>query len=109
MAARGRELIAKDKAKRVSRQQQPLPQPIAAFAGTYQNDDLGSMAWHLERGELKVRMGLLRSAVEIYDAVQNQFRVELNPGRGEVIQFSIKEGEVESLTYAGHTFNKVGL
>ena len=62
------------------------------------------MEWRVADDKLEVSMGLLWSPVEVYDGEQNQLRVELVPGRGEVVGFLIREDQVESITYRGRKF-----
>ncbi len=104
-AARGRERIGQDKARRAARPQK-LPHPLATYAGIYENDEFGRMEWHIVDGKFEVKMGLLRSPVEVYNGEQNQLRVALT-GRGEVVGFSIQGDLAESLTYADRKFVRI--
>lgn len=52
-AARGRERIAQDKARREARPQ-TLPHPIEAYAGIYENDEFERMEWSIVDRKLKV-------------------------------------------------------
>ncbi len=64
------------------------------------------MEWQVVNGKLEVTMGLLWSAVEVFDGEQNQLRVELIGG-GQVIEFSVAGDKAESLTYLNREFPRV--
>ncbi|MFC2082213.1 hypothetical protein ACFLQT_00630 [Bacteroidota bacterium] len=104
-AARGREMLAKDRAKRAARTQE-LPHTLKTYTGKFENEDMGIMEWELIDGKLQVKMGLLLSPVEVYNGEQNKFRVELT-GRGEVIKFTIEGDRAVLLYYANRKFTKI--
>ncbi len=104
-AAQGRQRIGADRARRASRPQ-ALPYPLEAYAGAYENDLLGRMEWTVVDDKLEVTMGLLKSAVEVFNGEQNQLRVELT-GRGAVVGFSFDGDEARSLRYSGQDFRRV--
>ncbi len=104
-AAQGRQRIGADRARRASRPQ-ALPYPLEAYAGAYENDLLGRMEWTVVDDKLEVTMGLLKSAVEVFNGEQNQLRVELT-GRGAVVGFSFDGDEARSLRYSGQNFRRV--
>ncbi len=64
------------------------------------------MEWKVVDEKLEVTMGLLWSAIELYDGEKNQLRVELTGG-GQVIEFSVTEDRAESLTYLNREFARV--
>lgn len=108
LAARAEEArreLADHRAERVARQQ-PLPHPPSAYAGTYENPSLGRMEWRVQDGELVVRMGVMKSEAEVYDADSNRLRVELRGG-GEVVTFQFDGERAESLTYLRREFRAV--
>lgn len=76
------------------------------YAGAYENPELGRMEWQVVDERLEVTMGLLWSAVEVYDGEQNQLRVELTGG-GQVIEFLVTGDRAESLTYLNREFARV--
>jgi CubicO group peptidase (beta-lactamase class C family) len=90
-AAQSRERIAADRARRASRPQD-LPYPLEAYAGVYENEQLGRLEFAVVDGKLEARMGRLWSPVEVYDNQKNMLRVELTGG-GEVVPFIFREGE----------------
>lgn len=104
--ARLREYLADDKARRAARSQ-VLPHPLDAYAGKYLNDELGQMEWRIVDDTLEASIGLLQSAAEVYDATQNQLRVELIPARGEVVGFLIESGRAESISYREREFVRI--
>ncbi len=103
--AQMRESLAQGRARRASRSQ-TLPHPLSAYAGVYENSELGRMEWQVVDEKLEVTMGLLWSAVEVYDGEQNQLRVELIGG-GQVIAFSVAGDRAERLIYMGREFPRV--
>lgn len=105
-AEEGRQRIGADRARRAARPQ-TLPHPLEAYAGAYENDELGRMEWRVVDGELEVSMGLLESAVEVFNGAENQLRVELLGG-GQVVGFAFQGDEARSLRYMGRAFARVG-
>jgi CubicO group peptidase (beta-lactamase class C family) len=77
--------IRQDRARRAERPQD-LPHPLEAYAGTYRNEDFGTMVWTVRSGKLHATWGVAESDVEVYDGGKNQVREELLGGGG-VIQF----------------------
>jgi len=104
-AADLRRRIAEGRAERAGRQE-PLPHPLDAYAGTYENRELGRIEWRVVDGKLRAEMGVMRSDAEVYDAAANQLRVELRGG-GEVVEFVFKDGKAVALRYMGRDFTRV--
>lgn len=69
----------------------PLPHRLENYAGMYDNPILGRMDWRVLAGGLEMRMGLVLSRAEIFDAAQNALRIVLG-GSGQVAQFVFPEG-----------------
>ena len=82
--AEGRAAALKERATRAARQQ-PLPHPIADYAGVFENAQYGRLQLRFAGGRLEAVMGVAWSRVEVYDAATNRLRVELI-GSGSVIQ-----------------------
>lgn len=101
-----RERLAAERARRAGRQK-PLPNPLETYAGVYENPQAGRMEWRVENGKLSVSMGPLWSEAEVFDAAKNELRVELTPGRGEVIGFEFTDGKAVGLTCGGFKFKRV--
>ncbi len=99
--------VAEDRARRAGRVQL-LPEPFAAYVGTYENPLLGRIGIEAEGGGLAARMGVSRSAVEIYDGSAHAIRVEL-AGGGEVIRFRFADRKELStaLTYRDLDFRRI--
>ncbi len=95
---------AADRAQRAARSQ-TLRLPLAAYAGRYVNEDLGTLALEVADGRLVATMGVARSAVEVFDATTDRLRVELL-GSGAVIEARIPAGDVvvRALQFEGATF-----
>ena len=102
-----RERIATEQTRRAGRQR-PLPYSLEAYSGVYENPQGGRMEWRVQNGKLSVSMGPLWSEAEVYDAAKNELRVELTPGRGEVIGFEFADGKAVGLTYSGFKFKRTG-
>lgn len=86
----------------------PLPHPLEAYAGAYASPILGRMEWRVVAGGLEMRMGILNSRAEVFDATENQLRVEL-AGSGQVMTFTFDE-DVKSavaVSTAGVRFDRV--
>lgn len=104
MATMGRGRLRQELDKRAERQK-PLPHPVSAYVGSYENEELGRMEWRLEGDDLVARIGLAESDAEVYDADAEKLRVEL-AGGGQVVQF-VFEGELAArLTYSGRVFER---
>lgn len=87
----------------------PLPHPLEAYAGTYVNDALGRITWRVVAGGLEAHIGLLGARAEVYDAAEDQLRVELTGG-GTVVDFAFDAdgGPAGSLEILGFTFRRAG-
>jgi CubicO group peptidase (beta-lactamase class C family) len=94
--------IAADRARRADRPQ-TLPFPLHAYTGVYHDPAYGVIELRLADGRLEARAGVARSAVEVYDAAQNQLRVELT-GSGSVMTVTMDGGRAVALQFAGRTF-----
>jgi CubicO group peptidase (beta-lactamase class C family) len=99
--------LAKDSAERRARIA-PLPRPLRDYTGVYDNVRLGRMEWRVISGELESRMGVAHSAGEVFDARQNQLRVNLI-GDWEIVEFTFAPGDrsARALKYRGETFERV--
>ncbi len=97
--------LVEELTKRAARPQQ-LPHPLEAYTGTFANDVIGEMQWVLKNGKLEVTMGKMWSPVEVYDAGENQLRVELMGG-GQVIAFQFENGTASGLKYLGFDFKRM--
>jgi CubicO group peptidase (beta-lactamase class C family) len=86
----------------------PLSRPMQDYAGVYENDKYGRMEWRVVDGALESRMGVASSAAEVFDAKQNQLRVDFI-GDGEVVEFVFlpSGGSARALQYRGETFERV--
>jgi len=83
----------------------PLPHPLESYAGVYENPKYGQMRWYVLGEGLEVKMGVMESRAEVFNASKNQLRVELRGG-GEVISFHFdKQSEnAIGLQYMGEEF-----
>lgn len=96
-AAAARRQIAAQLAQRAQRLA-PLPHPLAAYAGVFENPVLGRIEWRVVAGGLEYFMGAVRGRAEIYDAARDQLRVEFGGS-----------GTVASFRFSGDTDNANGL
>lgn len=106
MAQKAKESIVAERTRRASRQV-PLPHPLEEYAGVYESPEAGRMEWRVTDGQLAVSFGALWSKAEVFDAAKNEMRVELQPGRGQVIAFDFSGDRAQGLTLAGMKFRKV--
>lgn len=106
VAERYREGIAEDRETRAGRQR-PMPLAPSAYAGTYLDDEVGTITVRESGDFLEVAAGLVHAPAEVYDADENAIRVELTGG-GSVIRFVVEGGEVTGLRYRGFTFDRTG-
>ncbi|MEX2527721.1 MAG: serine hydrolase domain-containing protein [Gemmatimonadota bacterium] len=107
-AEAGRRQVADHLAERAARLA-PLRRPLADYAGVYSSPILGTMEWRVVAEGLEMRIGVLGSRAEVFDAAANQLRVEL-AGGGEVATFSFPEGNgpAGSVTLSGVEFRRTG-
>ena len=75
----------------------------ADYAGTYENPDWGRVEVEPEGDGLAVRFGRLHAKATPYPEPETA-RVELVPGRGEVVTFRLDGGRVVALDYDGQTY-----
>ena len=104
-AAKAREDVAADRARRAGRPQ-ILPFPLEAYAGTYENEQYGRVVFSVVDGKLEARAGQAWSRVEVYDGQNNALRIELT-GSGTVARFTMESGRAVSFDWAGVTFRRV--
>jgi CubicO group peptidase (beta-lactamase class C family) len=91
---------------RRARASRPLVHPVAAFAGTYRHDGLGTIAFHLEGDRLHYRWGAMRGIADILDAAADTWRIELAmSGTGAAFRFD-PTGPATSVVIAGSTFTR---
>ncbi len=103
-----RSRLAQELARRRARLA-PLPHPLDAYAGVYEDSQLGRMKWRVVAGGLEMRLGVVRSRAEVYDAGKNQLRVEVG-GSGQVVgfEFAPAGGHARAVTVAGRRWGWVG-
>jgi CubicO group peptidase (beta-lactamase class C family) len=103
-AARAREDVAADRARRAARPQN-LPFPLEAYAGTYENPLYGRVVFSVVDGKLEARAGQAWSRVEVFDNQNNALRIELT-GSGSVARFKMENGRAVSFEWGGVTFTR---
>lgn len=101
--AQGVQLLA-ERAARLA----PLPHPLDAYAGRYENPHVGRMEWRVVAGGLEVRMGAAWCRAEVYAAAENKLRITLTGG-GEVVAFTFPPagGPAASLEYDGRSLVRI--
>lgn len=86
----------------------PLPYPLEHYAGTYESPLLGRLEWRVVAGGLEMRLGVVRSRAEVFDAERNAVRVEVGGG-GQVVTFAFAQGggPARAVTLADAEFVRV--
>jgi CubicO group peptidase (beta-lactamase class C family) len=92
-----------EKQKRVARQQ-PLPLPMASYAGTFENE-LGTLQCQIKDNQLILKMGIAEADTEVFKAEEHAFRTELL-GRGQILTYVMKDGKVTGLNLGEKYFMK---
>jgi CubicO group peptidase (beta-lactamase class C family) len=97
--------IAADRARRAGRTW-TLTQPRSAYAGSYANDEIGTIDVSVAGERMEVRAGVLSAVAEPFTQ-PDTIRVELVPAMGEVIAFNVADARVTALRYLTQQFNRV--
>jgi CubicO group peptidase (beta-lactamase class C family) len=87
----------------------PLPHPLEHYAGSYESPVLGRMDWRVVAGGLELRMGVVHSRAEVFNALQNALRIEVG-GSGQVANFLFPDagGPARAVRLAGQEFVRTG-
>ena len=96
--------VAGDLAKRAERKSQ-LARPLTVYTGEYQNASMGTIQIHEADGHLRLVHGRTHCVIAPYTRPETG-RLELVPGRGEVIGFQPETGRVASVSIGGTVFAK---
>lgn len=104
--AASRSALADELAERRARLA-PLPQPLQAYAGSYENERLGRLEFRVVAGGLEARLGVAHSRAEVFDAAANQLRIELAGGLVASFAFPTGGGAASSVRVAGEDFVRV--
>ena len=91
-------------AKRASRQQ-AMPLPMSNYAGVYQSV-VGTIVCTIKDNKLHIKMGLINDVAEVFNAKNNEFRVELF-GSGQTMQFIIKDSFPTEFNLGGDIYKKL--
>lgn len=106
-AARSRRELAEHHAERRTRLA-PLPHPLEAYAGVFENEKLGRMVWRVVAAGLELHMGVVTSRAEVFDAATNRLRIEVG-GSGQVAEFIFPSdgGLARAVRLADEEFTRV--
>ncbi|MBW3563830.1 MAG: beta-lactamase family protein [Acidobacteria bacterium] len=85
----------------------PLSHSLEHFAGTYENPKFGRIDWHVVAGGLEARMGVAGSRAEIYDAANNQLRVDIGGGVVFSFEFPDDGSPATAVVMRGERFERV--
>lgn len=85
----------------------PLSHPLEDFAGSYESPRMGRIVWQVVAGGLEARIGIAGSRAEVYDAEQNQLRIEIGGGVVVTFEFPDAGGLAEALVIRGERFERV--
>jgi hypothetical protein len=98
--------VATQDSTRAARQRQPLGRPLTDYAGVYEEPAFGKVEFTVLGGGLAFRWGALYGPAEIFDAAQDQMRIEL-AGPGTVVTFGFgTSGPATSIQLQGTTFTR---
>ena len=75
----------------------PLAHPLEHYAGVYESARLGRMEWRVVASGLEVRMGVVRSRAEVFDASEDMLRVEIAGGNVLDFEFPPDGGPASSV------------
>nr|MBX2876323.1 beta-lactamase family protein [Saprospiraceae bacterium] len=92
--------------KELAEREWQLTEDFAAFSGRYVNEAYGTIEIDGSKGQLAVKMGNMYCIATPYTK-ENTARVEMVPGRGEVLVFNVENGNVTELKSDGDIFKKV--
>jgi CubicO group peptidase (beta-lactamase class C family) len=102
---RRRELLAANDRKQAARPLE-LALPLAAYTGTYQNSDFGTIRIAQWGHQLRFLMGDVDALVGGYDAARHRIRIEVHRGIGEVVSFEVADGVVSGLVFEGVRYDR---
>ena len=107
-AERLKEIRTRIEAGMAQRAQRPwtLSKERSAYAGRYTSAMLGTMEVRADGSTLQVSIGNLHCTATAYTEPET-IRVELIPGRGEVIGFRMTDGRASGLRYNNMDFNRI--
>lgn len=92
--------------KKIEGRKTLLSLPPASYVGRYLHPQLGEMIVSLNaKQQLVFHWGALQASASGFDT-RDELRLELVPNSGEVVKFTVNQGEVQQLTLSGMTFNK---
>ncbi|MCG8441208.1 MAG: beta-lactamase family protein [Caulobacterales bacterium] len=96
------ERLAAGLASRAKRQSQ-LSLALSAYAGVYESEFGEQFIMSEDANGLRATLGELTSETTWYTRPES-LRVELLPGHGQAIDFTVRSGKATELRYAGETF-----
>lgn len=98
------ESIEASEAKRAARQK-PLKRPMADFAGSYRNEQYGTITFAVRDGALHYQWGALSGGAEVLDAGQNALRIVIvDSGTSVTFDFPKSSAPAQSLELQQKTF-----
>jgi CubicO group peptidase (beta-lactamase class C family) len=106
LVSQRRSAVAADLERRRARPQ-VTALPIESYAGRYENPAWGRIDARVKDGTLVITWGLLEGVAEVFDGSKHQLRVELSPGEGQVVTFTVDGGRVTGASSNGVTFERV--
>lgn len=92
--------------KKLAERKWQLTEDFKAFSGRYVNEGYGTIEIDGSNGQLAVKMGNMHCIATPYTK-ENTARVEMVPGRGEVLVFNVENGKVTELKSDGDIFKRV--
>lgn len=85
----------------------PLAHPLDAYAGAYDNPRMGRIVWRVVAEGLEARIGVVASRAEVFDAAEDELRIEIGGGVVAAFEFPGGGGPAAAVTIAGERFERV--
>ena len=91
---------------RAARQRQTLSRPLSDYTGRFSDPSFGEVSFTLRDGKLEYTWGVLEGPAEIFDAAQQQMRIEI-AGTGHPVAFTFEgSGAATAIQLQGVTFTR---
>jgi CubicO group peptidase (beta-lactamase class C family) len=106
--ARARQQAQADRAALAARQR-PLPRPLTAYAGRFEDPALGPVIVSVENNTLRINWGVLSGALLVHDAEQELLRMDLLGSPAPVQYRFDASGNANAIEMLGSRFQRTAL